>query len=121
MIVGTSAGAINGAFIASRPQTAATADALATIWSGVGRARTFPLNPVTGVLGLLGMREHLIGDGGLRRLIAPYLECASIEQTSVPLHVVAVDVLSGEEVRLSRGRCSTRCSPAPRSRACCRL
>lgn len=70
VIVGTSAGAINGAFIASRPQTVATADALATVWSGVRRGHTFPLNPVTGVFGLLGVREHLIGNGGLRRLIA---------------------------------------------------
>ena len=69
VIVGTSAGAINGAFIVSRPQTVATADALAAIWSGVRRARTFPLNPVTGMFGLLGMREHLIGDGGARAFL----------------------------------------------------
>ena len=103
VIVGTSAGALNGAFIASRPQTVATADALAAIWRGVRRGRTFPLNPLTGAFGLLGVREHLIGDGGLRRLIAPHLQCEALEQTAIPLHVVAVDVLSGEEVRLSRG------------------
>ena len=103
LIVGTSAGAINGAFIATRPQSVATADALATLWRGVRRGRAFPLNPVVGLSGLLGRREHLIANHGLRRLIAPHLECDALERTPIALHVVAVDVLSGEEVRLSRG------------------
>jgi NTE family protein len=103
LIVGTSAGAINGAFIASRPQTVATADALAAVWCGVRRSQTFAPNPLTGLLGLLGTRRHLIGDGGLRRLIGPHLQCSALEQTAIALHVIAVDVLSGEEVRLSRG------------------
>ena len=103
LIVGTSAGAINGAFIATRPQTVATADALAAVWRGVRRGRTFPLNPVIGLSGLLGRRDHAITNHGLRTLIAPHLECDALEQTAIALHVVAVDVLSGEEVRLSRG------------------
>jgi NTE family protein len=103
LIVGTSAGAINGAFIASRPQTVATADALAAVWCGVRRGRTFPLHPLTGLLGLLGTQGHLVGDSGLRRLIGPHLQCDALEDTAIPLHVVAVDVLSGEELRLSRG------------------
>ncbi len=32
LLVGASAGALNAAFVASRPQTVATADELATIW-----------------------------------------------------------------------------------------
>ena len=103
LIVGTSAGAINGAFIATRPQTVATADALAAVWRGVRRGQTFPLNPFTGVLGLLGTQKHLVGDSRLRRLIAAHLECDALEQTEIALHVIAVDALSGDEVRLSRG------------------
>ena len=60
LIVGTSAGALNGAFIASRPQTVATADGLATIWRGLRRGQAFPLNPLTGLLGFLGARDHLV-------------------------------------------------------------
>src|SRR4051812_15591087 len=59
VIVGTSAGALNGAFIAERPQTVETARELT----------------------------------GIERL----------EETLVPLHVIAADVLSGGEVRLSEG------------------
>jgi NTE family protein len=48
LIVGTSAGALNGAFIASRPQTVATADALGAIWRDLRRGQVFPVNPITG-------------------------------------------------------------------------
>src|SRR5918912_411856 len=69
LIVGTSAGALNGAFIASRPPTVQTADALGEIWRGVRRADVFPANPLTGLLGFLGSRAHLVPDSGMRRLV----------------------------------------------------
>ena len=67
VIVGTSAGAMNGAFIASRPQTVATADALAAVWRDLRRGQVFPLNPITGLLGFLGARDHLVPASGLRQ------------------------------------------------------
>src|SRR5215207_2444476 len=103
LIVGTSAGALNGAFIASRPQTTATADALADIWRGLRRGQVFPINPLTGLLGFLGSRDHLVPDSGLRRLVSRHVERELLEELPIPLHVVAVDVLSGQEVRLSSG------------------
>ena len=103
-VVGTSAGALNGAFIASRPQTVETADALGAIWRGLRRGQVFPLNPLTGLLGFLGSRDHLVPDSGLRRLIGRHvLDCDRLEDLPLPLHVVAVDVLTGEELRLSSG------------------
>ena len=103
LIVGTSAGALNGAYIASRPQTVATADALADIWRGLRRGDVFPLNPLTGLLGFLGTRDHLVPESGLRRLIARHVEQDRLEELPIPLHIVAVDVISGEELRLSSG------------------
>lgn len=44
LIVGTSAGALNGAFIASRPQTVETADELAQVWRSLRRGHVFPLD-----------------------------------------------------------------------------
>src|SRR6476661_8039192 len=102
-IVGTSAGALNAAFVASRPQTPATADALAEVWHTLRRGEVFPLNPLTGLLGFIGSRDHLVPASGLRRLVARYLEVERLEEMSVPLHVVAVDVITGEELRLSKG------------------
>src|SRR3954468_14168680 len=79
LIVGTSAGALNGAFIASRPQTVATADALGAIWRGLRRGQAFPLNPLTGLLGFLGSRDHLVPESGLRRLVLRHVEPRRLE------------------------------------------
>jgi NTE family protein len=103
LIVGTSAGALNGAFIASRPQTVATADVLGAIWRDLRRGQVFPVNPITGLLGFVGARDHLVPESGLRRLISKHVEGNELDDLLIPLHVVAVDVLSGEELRLSHG------------------
>ncbi len=103
LIVGTSAGALNGAYIASRPQTIATADALGNIWRGLRRGDAFPLNPLVGLLGFLGTRDHLVPESGLRRLIARHVEQDRLEELPIPLHIVAVDMINGEELRLSSG------------------
>lgn len=103
LIVGTSAGALNGAYIASRPRASATADSLARIWCELRRGQVFPVNPLTGLLGFLGARDHLVPDSGLRRLIERHVECQGLEEMPIPLHVVAVDVVTGEELRLSSG------------------
>ena len=103
LIVGTSVGAINGAFIASRPATVATAQELAAIWRGVGRWNVFPLNPLTGFFGFFGARDHLISDHGLRTLVTENLELETLEESRIPLYVVTTDLLSGRELRLSQG------------------
>ena len=103
LIVGTSVGAINGAFIASRPPTAATAQKLAHVWHEIGRGQVFPLNPLTGFLGFFGARDHFVSDESLRALIDDNIEFVELEQAPIPFHVIATDLLSGRELRLSRG------------------
>ena len=103
LIVGTSAGALNGAFIASRPQTTRTADDLATVWCELRRGQAFPLNPVTGLLGFVGARDHLVPAHGLRQIIDRHVERERLEDLPIPLHVVAVDVITGAELLLSAG------------------
>ena len=102
-IVGTSAGALNGAFIASRPQTVETADELGSVWKGLRRGNVFPLNPITGLLGFLGHRDHLVPASGLKRLIDAHTEHEQLEDLPLPLHVVAVDAITGQELLLSTG------------------
>ena len=103
VIVGTSAGAVNGAFIASRPQAVETARELGKVWTGLRRGQVFPVDPVTGALGFLGARNHLVPGSGLRQLVQAHMTVERLEQTALPLHVIATDVLRGEEVRLSKG------------------
>src|SRR6266702_2763860 len=54
LLVGTSAGALNAAFAASRPQTPATARELAAVWRGLRRKDIFPLRLATLLSGLTG-------------------------------------------------------------------
>lgn len=103
LIVGTSVGALNGAFIASRPPTPATADMLADVWRGTGRWDVFPRNPLTGFLGFFGARDHLVSNHGLRKLVSDNLELLLLDDSPIPLHVITTDLLSGREHRLSRG------------------
>jgi len=103
LLAGTSIGAINAAFIASRPPTPGTARELQLIWRGLNRAQVFPANPLTAGLGLLGMRDHSVPVGSLRKLLRRHVESELLEELPIALHVVAADVLSGEEVLLSEG------------------
>lgn len=103
LVIGTSAGAINAAFAATRPPTVQTACELQAVWRGLSRAHVFPTSPLTAGLGLLGMRDHSVSASALRRLIRRHLEIDRLEDASVALHVVATDVLTGNEVLLSTG------------------
>jgi NTE family protein len=103
LIVGTSVGALNGAFIASRPPIPGTAEELAEVWRDLGRGQVFPLNPLTGFLGFFGARDHLISDQGLRGLVEDNIEFTRLEEAQIPFHVIATDLLSGRELRLSHG------------------
>lgn len=102
LIVGTSAGALNGGWIASRPDEAGVLG-LADLWRGLSREEIFPTRPLTGLLGFLGRRSYLVPDSGLRKLLSQHLEFERLEDAPIPFHVVATDLLSGQDVLLSRG------------------
>jgi NTE family protein len=103
LLVGTSVGAINAAFVASRHQAVETAVDLQRVWQGLSRSQIFPANPITAGLGLLGVRDHSVPVGSLRRLLGAHLEFDQLGDAPIPVHVVAADALSGEEVLLSTG------------------
>jgi NTE family protein len=102
VLVGTSVGAVNAAWVAGHPSRGALDD-LAEIWKGLTRERVFPLDPVTGVMGLLGRSNHLVSPDGLRGLLEEHIGYERLENAPVPLHVVATDLETGAEVLLSRG------------------
>lgn len=103
LIVGTSVGAINGAFIASRPQTPGTAQDLGKVWRHLRRAEVFPLHFGEGLLGFVGRTSHFVPNRALKRLLARHLEPARLEDSAIPLHVIATNALTGDEVRISSG------------------
>lgn len=102
LIVGTSVGAVNAGWIASRPD-AAGIRGLADLWISLSRKDIFPTHPFAGAMTMLGRRTHLVPNNGLRRLLAEKLQFTRLEDAPVPLHVVATDVISGMDVLLSSG------------------
>jgi NTE family protein len=103
VLVGTSVGALNAAFIASRSQTPETATELARAWRGIERADAFPVSLRTMVGGLAGHRNHLVPASGLRRIVERHIEIGDLADARVPLHLVAFDVSAGTEALLCDG------------------
>jgi NTE family protein len=101
LVVGASAGAINGAFFAFDP-TPSGLDRLTAIWCRLRRSDIFPFS-LANLLGALTGRDHVCGHDGLRRLLERHFLDRAIEHAKVPLHVVASDLESGNEVLLSSG------------------
>lgn len=103
LLVATSAGALNAAYLASRPNTLETIRGLSGVWRSLHRHDVFPIDPRVLIGGLTNVRDHLVPDRSLRRLIARHLELERLEQACIPLHLVCFDLLSGKEIRLSDG------------------
>lgn len=106
LVVGTSVGALNGAAFADDP-TPAGVERLAALWRSLRRKDVFPLTLLAGLKALLLRRDHLVEPGALLAIVRGILHARRIEQTRIPLHVTATDVLSGAEVTLSSGDLDT--------------
>jgi NTE family protein len=100
-VIGSSVGAINGAWFAGSPHAGGVAR-LESIWRGLRRSDIFPLT-WRAVAGLLGRRDFVVDPGALRALLEQHLPYREIREAAVPLHVVATDLLGGGTVRLSDG------------------
>jgi NTE family protein len=103
VLVATSAGALNAAFVASRAQTPATARALGGVWRSLRREDVFPVSMSALVGGLAGRRNHLVPDRGLRRLVRRHIEFDDLADAPIPLHLAAFDLAEGRELVLSQG------------------
>jgi NTE family protein len=95
-------GALNAAFLSTRTG-ADGARQLVAAWSALGRREAVRLNPLTALAGFLGVRDHLVSDRQLRRLIRQWVQIDRIEQATTPFAVVATDALSGDPVVLTSG------------------
>jgi NTE family protein len=102
LLVGTSAGAVNAAWVAGHPHSEGAKE-LAAIWCGLRRKDIFPLSAWAGALGLFGRTNHVIANSGLRALIERHIPYERLEDASIPIHVVATDLKTGHAVVLSSG------------------
>lgn len=102
LLVGTSAGAVNAAWVAGLPHSEGVKE-LEAIWCGLRRQDIFPISPWAGACGLIGRTNHVISNAGLRALIERHITYQRLEDAPVPVHVVATDLKSGHAVVLSSG------------------
>jgi len=102
LVVGSSAGAINSFCFAQHP-TQRGLDRLAGLWRGLRRRDVFPLHPWHLVTGLFGRRDGLVSADRLAAFLRSHIGIARLEDTSVPVHVVATDLAAGQPVVLSEG------------------
>jgi NTE family protein len=103
LLVGTSAGALNAAYVAGHGMGSESLGRLADIWSRLRRQDVFPADPVRLVLCARGNQPSVCSSEPFRRLIAGHVPYRRLEDAAIPVHLVATDVLSGEEVLLSSG------------------
>jgi len=102
LLVGTSVGAINAAWVAGRPGLEGTRQ-LAEVWRSVRREDVFPIRPIAGLLGFLGRSDHLVPADNLRALLRRHLTYSRLEDAPVPVQVVATEIATGLEIVLGRG------------------
>lgn len=100
-VVGASAGAINAAYYAGDPSAEGIAR-LDRLWRGLTRAQVMPFR-LRDLLRIAMRREFVVDPSELRRLLEHHLPYQQLEQARIPVHVIATDMVLGQEVLLSSG------------------
>jgi NTE family protein len=101
MVVGSSVGAINGAYYAGAPTLKGVLE-LETIWRGLRRHDVFPVTWRT-LLGFIRRRDFLIPHDGIRKLIDDHLPYRNLQDAELPVHIVTTEIVTGESIVLSEG------------------
>lgn len=102
-VVGTSVGALNGAFLAGHCDLAGM-EQLADLWRSVRRKDVFPIDLRSLTRGVVGHQQYLFESLGLGSLIVrTRLGFERIEESPIPLRIVTTDVDSGDAIVLTTG------------------
>ncbi|HEX3786990.1 MAG TPA: patatin-like phospholipase family protein [Pseudonocardiaceae bacterium] len=102
LVVGTSAGAINGFCFAEHPNEDGV-DRLTGLWGRMRRRDVFPVDPRFIAAGLVGLRDGLVSPVRLRAFLRRNVGAAGLRDTEVPMHIVVTDLASGRPAVLSDG------------------
>src|SRR5580698_10867867 len=101
MVVGSSVGAINGAYYAGAPTLKGVLE-LETIWRGLTRRDVFPIT-WRAMVGFLWRRDFLISHDGLRKLLEDHLPYRNLQDAQLPVHIATTDIVTGESIVISDG------------------
>jgi NTE family protein len=103
LVVGTSAGAVNTAWVAVHGTSAESLADLEEVWTRLRRREVFPLEVRTALRGILGRSPAVTSAWRLRDLLATHAGDTRLEEAVVPAHLVTADLISGLNVTLSSG------------------
>lgn len=101
VVVGTSAGAINGAAVASHP-TLDGVEQLAEVWRSIRGEDVFPGGTFSRAWNVLRRSDHLFANDGLKAII-DHIPVDEFDHLAVPLRVVVTDFDTGEELVIAAG------------------
>lgn len=102
VVIGCSAGALNGAAVAYAPNLTGVAR-LANVWCELTGNEVFPGSKLSRAWNVVRRGTHLFTNDGLQQIIRTATPARSFADLSLPLRVIAADLDSGEEVVFSRG------------------
>ena len=102
IVLGTSIGAMNGAFVAADP-TETGAARLAEVWEAVVREGVFLENPVRQAARVAKYRTHVLSNAPLRHVIDEYLPVDRFEELEVAFQCVAARIEDSAGMWFERG------------------
>ncbi len=107
LLVGTSCGALNAAWVAGHGMSRDSLNELAALWTSLRRSDIFPVDARQVLRGVLGRSSAVATNHKLRRFIETHASIHDLAQAQVPTYLVAADLLSGRDVLISTGDLAT--------------
>lgn len=102
LLIGTSAGAMNAAYLGLHPGPAGIVG-LTRLWSSFRRRKLVRLHPVHASFALAGYHPALFDRSGMEAILRREIGTARLEQLPLPVAVMATDALTGKPVLLREG------------------
>jgi NTE family protein len=103
LVIGTSVGAVNAAYLAGPGPTGRRLAELAVLWKGMRRRDVFVPDPRRWLRAARGAAPSMFSSEPLRRLLATHLSYDAFEDARLELVVTATDVVTGAPLFLSTG------------------
>ena len=95
VVIGSSVGALNAAFVACRPHAESIADLLGT-WRSLRTEDIFPGSRFSRAWNIVARGDHIYPNEGIRRLV-DRLPVRTFEECVIPLHICATNLSTGAE------------------------
>lgn len=103
LLVGASAGAVNALWVSTHGMSEDSLAELADVWEGLRRRTLFPVGPGLVLRGLMGRSQAVSSSEELGSLVRDHVGIEDLSEATIPVHLVATDLLSGADVLLSSG------------------